>query len=307
MNTDFAESNLIFQVVTGSKLYGTSTPDSDTDTRGICVPPRKVVMGFASRFDQKEYSDEDKITYGLMKFMQLAAEVNPNILELLFAPKEVAIVWTPLWEKIVSRRHEFLSAKAYHTFSGYAYSQLKKVKSHRAHLLSPPTHKPTREEFGLTDSSLGLRELSTGVDAFTIDPQVVIIIQREKEYKAKLTVWNQYEEWKKSRNPARAMLEAHFGYDTKHAGHLIRLLRMGREILLTGEMLVVRPDASELLDIRNGKWTYDQLMANVDPLMAELEDIYESKRFVVPYAVNKEKLSDFCVELHEEYWSTCGK
>jgi hypothetical protein len=46
-----------------------------------------------------------------------------------------------------------------------------------------------------------------------------------------------------------------FGYDCKNASHLIRLLRMGTEVLLTGEIHIVRDDAQELLDIKRGKWS----------------------------------------------------
>ena len=55
-------------------------------------------------------------------------------------------------------------------------------------------------------------------------------------------------------------LEEQFGYDTKHAMHLVRLLRMGAEILSTGQVNVLRSDATELLEIRNGKWSYDELL-----------------------------------------------
>lgn len=294
-------------VVSGSHLYGTATEISDIDKRGVCVPPRNVVMGFANRFEQKNYTGEDTTVYSLMRFIELASDCNPNIIELLFAPKEAAVVWTDLWEELVKHRQKFVSANAYHRFSGYAFAQLKKIKSHKGWLLNPPSHKPSREEFGLTDSSLGLRELSTGVDAYVVDPQVVKVIQQEKNYKAALTRWNQYEEWKKNRNAKRAELEAKHGFDSKHGSHLVRLLRMGKEILTTGKVHVKRPDATELLAIKNGKWTFEQLMEYVEPLMKELDDIYENKKYVIPYSVNKQELSDLAVELHEKYWRWTGE
>lgn len=51
------------------------------------------------------------------------------------------------------------------------------------------------------------------------------------------------------------------GIDCKHGMHLVRLLRMGREILEDGVVNVRRKDAKELLEIRNGSWSYDQLIA----------------------------------------------
>lgn len=88
---------------------------------------------------------------------------------------------------------------------------------------------------------------------------VLDVLSAERKYRAALKHWNHYLLWKENRNKDRAELEAKFGYDTKHASHLIRLLRMGTEILSGKGVLVKRPDAEELLEIRRGKYTYEQL------------------------------------------------
>jgi hypothetical protein len=131
---------------------------------------------------------------------------------------------------------------------------------------------------------------------------VLKVIEREKRYKAALTNWNQYQGWKKNRNPARAALEAKHSYNTKHAGHLLRLLRMGEEILTTGKVIVRRPDAEELLAVRQGALAYDDLMTEVEERQEQLERIYEDKTYVVPFSSDKAALSDLCVELHEVHW-----
>jgi hypothetical protein len=78
-------------------------------------------------------------------------------------------------------------------------------------------------------------------------------LAKEKHY----NYWN----WKNNRNEKRSALEEDFGYDTKHAMHLVRLLRMGEEILSGQGVIVKRPDAQELLDIRAGQWSYEELLA----------------------------------------------
>lgn len=299
----FVQKDLIFMTLAGSYMYGTSRPESDIDKRGVCIPPKNVVMGFARRFEQQEFPGEDTVVYGLTKFMQLAADCNPNVIELLFAPEDSIEVIRYPWNKLLERRNEFLTAQAYHKFTGYAQSQLKRIKTHRAWLLDPPRSKPTREEYGLKPTSEGIRELSRGVDVGEISGEVVDVIRREKAYTTAKKQYNQYQGWKKNRNPARAALETQNGYDTKHAMHLVRLLRMGNQILTEGKLDVRREDAVELLEIRNGKWTYDELMDNVNPLFEKLESIYKNKTYVVPDRVDREELSDFCVELHEMYWN----
>ena len=94
-----------------------------------------------------------------------------------------------------------------------------------------------------------------------LDDNLITILKKEKEYENKVEDWKNYLEWKKNRNPKRAALEAKYGFDLKHGCQLCRLLRMGKEILETGKVQVKRiHDREELMAIKNGSWTYDQLI-----------------------------------------------
>lgn len=61
-----------------------------------------------------------------------------------------------------------------------------------------------------------------------------------------------------------------FGYDTKNASHLIRILRQGISFMQTGELEVYRSDAAELLDIKQGKYTYEEVKEEAEKLDWEL-------------------------------------
>jgi len=67
---------------------------------------------------------------------------------------------------------------------------------------------------------------------------------------------------------------------TKHAMDLVRLMRMGLEILQTGELHVRRPDAEELNAIRDGVLTYDELMETAMPLQSKMEAAAGSSRLL---------------------------
>lgn len=149
-NLTWIQANTIFLTVHGSRAYGTHRPDSDYDLKGLAIPPREYFLGFLNRFEQAETSAPyDMVIYGLRKFMKLAADANPNIIEVLWTDPEHHWVRTPLADKLLAHRELFLSQKAKHTFSGYAMSQLKRMRSHRRWLMDPPTAPPTREEMGL--------------------------------------------------------------------------------------------------------------------------------------------------------------
>lgn len=65
-----------------------------------------------------------------------------------------------------------------------------------------------------------------------------------------------------------------FGYDTKNAAHLVRLLRMGMEFLKDGELEVTRLDARQLLEIKRGEWTLERVKAEADHGFKMAEQAY---------------------------------
>ena len=132
-----------------------------------------------------------------------------------------------------------------------------------------------------------------------LNDNFIEIMKAERAYSAAKREFDQYQDWKKHRNPARSALEEKFGYDTKHAYHLVRLIRMCKEILLTGKVIVRRPDFEELLFIRNGGWTYEQLIEFAKSQSEELNSLYLSCT-ILPKLPNQEKLSKLCIKLVEK-------
>lgn len=74
----------------------------------------------------------------------------------------------------------------------------------------------------------------------------------------------------------RKTLVDKFGYDVKNAAHMIRLLRMACETLETGTITVRRPDAEEIIEIKRGAWTLDQVIAEGERLFGRAHEALES-------------------------------
>jgi uncharacterized protein len=331
----------------GSHAYGTSTPTSDIDIKGVAIPPREYFLGFLSRFEQAEVAGSDFVIFDLRKFFALAAECNPSIIEVMWTEPEDHLLVTPLGQRLLEHRADFLSLRARHSFAGYANSQLKRIRTHHRWILHPPAAPPTRAEYGLPERTVipkdqlaaaqalitkkldewnidfegvaeGQREAA--LDRFSqilaemqlhadgrvraagravgLDENFLELLERERLYRRRQQEWDQFQDWKKNRNPARAALEEKYRYDTKHAAHLVRLLRMCREILETGRVQVRRPDAEELLAIKHGAWSYDQLEAWAAKEDAALDEVMG--RSPLPRAPNRKKLDALCIELVEE-------
>ena len=54
------EHGTIFLTVHGSQAYGTATPTSDIDLKGVAIPPLKYHMGFVHTFEQAEASERQR-------------------------------------------------------------------------------------------------------------------------------------------------------------------------------------------------------------------------------------------------------
>src|SRR5438105_3900282 len=84
-NLPWLKARTIFLTVHGSNAYGLNRSGSDTDVKGIAVPPPEVLHGFLGEFEQAEtHEPVDAVVYDIRKFCRLAVNGNPNIIEILF-------------------------------------------------------------------------------------------------------------------------------------------------------------------------------------------------------------------------------
>lgn len=90
--------------------------------------------------------------------------------------------------------------------------------------------------------------------------------------------------------------------NTKHAMHLVRLLRMGEEALETGELIVYRPDAAELLEIRNGSWKYEDLVVYAEEKDKYIRDVLY-KKTDLPKTPNYKLAAKLVMDVQDIVWN----
>lgn len=159
--------NIQYEVFTGSHAYGTHTTESDFDVVGFSIPDKVIVFphlqgeidGFgpkAQRFEQWESNkgggkkiidpttgkEWEFVIYSIAKYFDLCSNGNPNMIDTLFVPLQCITHMTPVGQMVHERRHLFLSKKIWHTFKGYAYSQLECIRKK-----NPPPQSKRREAF----------------------------------------------------------------------------------------------------------------------------------------------------------------
>lgn len=149
----FVATNVQYETIMGSYAYGVSRDTSDVDIYGFCIPPKEMIFphlageidGFGTKTPRFEQSQQHHIQdsedvkkhtydiamYSIVKYFQLCLQNNPNMIDSLFTPAYCVTHTTKIGTMVRENRHSFLHKGIWHTFKGYAYSQLRKMKGER--------------------------------------------------------------------------------------------------------------------------------------------------------------------------------
>jgi predicted nucleotidyltransferase len=123
---DLFAQHVIYRCVVGSRAYGLEGPESDTDRRGIYLPPADRHWSLYGVPEQLEDHESQECYWELQKFLDLALKANPNVLECLWTP--LVEHTTPLADELLGMRQAFLSKLVYQTYNGYVLGQFKKLE-----------------------------------------------------------------------------------------------------------------------------------------------------------------------------------
>ena len=125
---------LLFEAVGGSVAYGTNTPESDEDLRGVFAAPQSFLTA-AESIDQVQDEKGDEVYYELGRFVDLLSKSNPNALEMLFMPKDCIRHRHPVMDLLDPKL--FLTKKCEMSFGGYALGQVKKARGLNKKIVNP--------------------------------------------------------------------------------------------------------------------------------------------------------------------------
>ena len=238
---EWLNSRTILLTICGSISYGTNTENSDTDYRGVCIPPEEYLLGlktfneYNTTGGKKFKNTKDDIDIAITHINHFVIEAMkgvPNNIEILFTKPEHILIKNELGNELISHRYDFLTKALKHKFGGYAASQMKQLNI------------------------------------------------------------------KGNNGTGRQDLIEKYGYDTKFALHSVRLLSSAIEILKTGDFSTFRTNRNELLDIRNGKFTLEQILTIINDLDKELNELYETSK--IPNTPDYNKINKWLIELNRK-------
>jgi predicted nucleotidyltransferase len=317
---------IVYEVISGSHAYGTNVEGSDVDIRGVFIMPTEEMLG-GLYFPQISDDNNDIVYYEIGRFIELLADGNPNMLELLNTPSDCIKICKPEFTKHFTEdvKKKFITKKLRHTFTGYAYSQIKKAQGLNK-MMNWEEQKVTRKDvldfcyvqygnregavkfkqiFDSNDlDSLGLAAVNNFPDTYSLyrlkkgtggiiseDSNEVQLRSIPKEatfisylrfdrnaYSTHCKDFRQYQEWLEKRNTQRYVdIENHQQkIDGKNMLHTVRLLNMSVDISEGRGIVVRRPEAEYLKDIRKGVYDLTSILGSAEGMIEKINSNFDN-------------------------------
>lgn len=341
---------IIHECIVGSHLYGTNKEGSDIDIKGVFVLPTDMVLS-GQYIEQISDDKQDTTYYEIGRFIKLAADANPNILDVLGSDK--ITFTTDKWKEYFPDITPYLTTKLKHTFLGYSYSQIQKAKGmnkktnwEKSRLVrKTPLDfcyvllekeesvkfldwcKIDKHTIRCFPGDIGLASVNNFPDIFSMynlgtqkggiigensnDVQVRNIPKDARHlgylrfdrnaYSTHCKDFREYSMWLEKRNPLRYEDNAKNGnnYDSKNLSHCIRLLYTAKDIALNKGLILARPEREQLLDIRNGKYTYEEVISIAETLKEEVDELFNLNT-KLPREVNRKYLQQLLLKIRKD-------
>ena len=127
---------------------------------------------------------------------------------------------------------------------------------------------------------------------------ICVMTYNKNGYESHCRDYKEYKEWEAKRNPVRYESNLGHNYDSKNVMHCMRLVRMAKELARGEGFNVVRTwDRDYLLDIRNHKFEYEEVMAQLEKEKAEMEEAV--KTCALPDKVDWGKVNEMLINARE--------
>lgn len=111
--------------------------------------------------------------------------------------------------------------------------------------------------------------------------------------------YKEYKEWEKNRNPTRYSSNLEKDYDSKNICHCFRLIHMAKEIAEGKGIILERTwDKEFLMDVRNHKFEYDEVMKKLEEEKVEMEEAM--KNSTIPEKIDEEFVNKLLIQVRLE-------
>jgi predicted nucleotidyltransferase len=292
----------------GSRLYGTATPESDSDFKGVFMPSSdEILLGNAQNSLHGNVSDgsaTDTELYSLHYFIKLACQGQTVAFDMLHAPPQNLLANSPVWLEIISNRHKFYSKKM-NAFTGYAKQQAMKYgeKGDRLRTIREICDllrgiQPD-QRFGILEKKIGnMKHVHVdfnrnGVMEFDIcGKKIQETIYRDEACKILQYMIDQYGDRAKSAADNN-------GIDWKAVSHAVRVMLEVKQLFAEKTITFPLRDAQLITDIKSGRYDYPKVESIITGLFSEVELLAGASG--LPDEVDRNFWNNFIIETCKKY------
>ena len=174
LKKEIYKDDLVLFAYRGSIAHNMYIPNSDPnsiddiDTMGVFLFPTKSYLGLNSGKEtvEKFIGKYDMVFYEFKKFVRLLLKSNPNVLGMLWLNDNHYLYKTEVGQRLIDNREVFSSKLAYKSFTGYAYSQLKRMTHNATEGYMGEKRKTLVEKYGIDVKNAAhcIRLLKTGIE-----------------------------------------------------------------------------------------------------------------------------------------------
>jgi hypothetical protein len=297
--------NLVTMVF-GSHLYGTDTPQSDTDRKSVHIPDvrdillQRVVPTISTRTKSNTHSkntseDIDRESFSLHKFLQFVVEGQTVALDMLFCPENMVLETSPTWKDIQAHRNLLISRQC-KSFLGYARTQANKygirgsrvAAAREGVALIDRLGQISEKEHNIPWERAKLKTFASTIYDYVVGKEfteVTEIKQANGAMEPHLEICSRKAPFSITLKEARAMFqrivdtyghrallaEKNEGIDWKALSHAVRVGRQAEELVETGFVTFPRPERQRLLAIKLGQINYREVATEIEGLLETLE------------------------------------
>lgn len=297
----------IVQIKFGSHLYGTSTPQSDLDIKGVYLPDARDILlqrvkpmiseSRPKAHGEKNTADDvDNEAYSLQRYLEFLAQGQTVVLDMLFAP-DWAMIEPPdqTWLDVQALAPKIMT-KGATAFVKYCRQQANKygIKGSRvaASRIALDVLKRAEEKHGAQEKlEVVYNDLKQAVDsneflAFSEgkqpngDPITYFEVCGKKTMlTASIKIAREVSQKLVEEYGQRALAaERNEGVDWKALSHAVRVGHEAIELFDTGHITFPRPEAQHLLAIKQGEVAYQKVAEEIEQLLVDVEAAAEKSR-----------------------------
>ena len=135
-----------------------------------------------------------------------------------------------------------------------------------------------------------------------VKPLVLMSFNKDA-YSVYCKEYREYWDWVDKRNDERYIKTLSHGknYDAKNMMHTFRLLKMSYEIATEGEVNVKRKDRDFLFQIKEGGFSYEELVKMSDSLLQDIKEAYHKS--ALPDTPDLTAINDLLVKMRKALYA----